>query len=549
MLLPKRSKRKPLHFFYPWTIEKKYVSFLEGYVDKLIREMTPVIVEGLKKNIVQDGIDEDLKTSFEMSAFKLHDDKQTALTIARGAWFVNKIDEWSHDELIKNMKSLFGIPVVKYNQKIERAINGHIKENADLINSLTDFTINRVRKEIETKIRQGTRVEELYKMIRDAGEVSKSRARLIARDQTNKINGNLTQLRQQSAGVTMYVWRTTGDEIVRPSHAVLNNKVCLWDNAEVYADSVEKAMKGEWKQRKDIGGFIGHPGEDFQCRCTAEMVIDDILQRIEGGGREKGPIESPAPAPAPLPPVVKEKPIPPPTVIEHPAPLPVKPLSQYDIDYRRILGTVNKNYEKDAAGMVAALSSTFNLNEMVKIKTLTYGKMLKGSKRTWLGEYIPGRDYIGIRQTSSINKITPESKLNTSVHEFGHHFEYELYKEDKAFIEANHSKQYDRGFINAHKGLKEAIEKTETFKKLTELTKLPGKDRNKKWYKYSLQQDELFARIMSQYTITKLAKKDPEKYGKALEYTVSVENHWSKEDFKGIEKELDIYFKGIKMRE
>jgi hypothetical protein len=47
---------------------------------------------------------------------------------------------------------------------------------------------------------------------------------------------------------THYIWRTRGDPQVRPSHMENNGKVFSWDNPPE----------------------TGHPGEDYNCRCTAE---------------------------------------------------------------------------------------------------------------------------------------------------------------------------------------------------------------------------------------------------------------------------------------
>lgn len=47
---------------------------------------------------------------------------------------------------------------------------------------------------------------------------------------------------------THYIWRTRGDPQVRPSHIENNGKVFAWDNPPE----------------------TGHPGEDYNCRCTAE---------------------------------------------------------------------------------------------------------------------------------------------------------------------------------------------------------------------------------------------------------------------------------------
>ena len=108
-----------------------------------------------------------------------------------------------------------------------------------------------------------------------------SRARLIARDQVGKLNARLTKQRMEDIDVNLYEWRTAGDERVRSTHSPLNRKICSWEDNTVYADSVEEAVNGEWKQRSDIGAFEGIPGEDIQCRCTGTPVFAELNQEID----------------------------------------------------------------------------------------------------------------------------------------------------------------------------------------------------------------------------------------------------------------------------
>ena len=103
--------------------------------------------------------------------------------------------------------------------------------------------------------------------------MTESRARLIARDQVSKLNGQITQGRNQALGLDLYVWSDSSDERVRESHDVMDGKVCRWDDPTVYADTVEDAQAGRWKSRASIGGVDQHPGQDFQCRCVSRAVI------------------------------------------------------------------------------------------------------------------------------------------------------------------------------------------------------------------------------------------------------------------------------------
>lgn len=118
-----------------------------------------------------------------------------------------------------------------------------------------------VRDIFESPDAHNLRVEELRKKLVERGDVSKSRADLIARDQVLKMNGKITATRQQRAGITKYEWSTSQDERVRDDHAALEGTIQDWDNPPVVD---EKSGRRE------------HPGQDFQCRCIAIPVISEL---------------------------------------------------------------------------------------------------------------------------------------------------------------------------------------------------------------------------------------------------------------------------------
>lgn len=90
------------------------------------------------------------------------------------------------------------------------------------------------------------------------GQVTESRATLIARTEIAKANAVMTQARAQGAGITHYIWRTAEDGDVRDSHAEMANRIFRFDDPPY--------VEGE--------GNHG-PGEIYNCRCYAEPVIPD----------------------------------------------------------------------------------------------------------------------------------------------------------------------------------------------------------------------------------------------------------------------------------
>lgn len=136
--------------------------------------------------------------------------------------------------------------------------------NVGLIKNVTDQYMNNVSNSVFDGARQGLRAEEIEKQIVDHDEsVAESRAKLIARDQVNKFNGDMMKLRQVDAGVSRYTWRTSNDDRVRDTHEANADEVFFWD---------------------DPPAETGHPGEDIQCRCYAEPVLDDLIEGADDNG-------------------------------------------------------------------------------------------------------------------------------------------------------------------------------------------------------------------------------------------------------------------------
>lgn len=137
---------------------------------------------------------------------------------------------------------------------LEAEIAKRRDENVQLVVKAGRSYAEDVQKIFSDPANTGLRVEELKSQLRERADVSESRAELIARDQTLKTNGAITEIRQRGAGVDRYVWSTSLDERVRESHAALEGQTFSWDSPP----------------------DVGHPGQDYQCRCVAVPVIEGL---------------------------------------------------------------------------------------------------------------------------------------------------------------------------------------------------------------------------------------------------------------------------------
>lgn len=130
-------------------------------------------------------------------------------------------------------------------------------EQVTLITSLPLDAAKRVHHAVQEGLATGQRADLVAKAIASTGEVSKSRAMLIARTETGRAAGALTRARAEFVGSPGYVWRTAEDSDVRERHRHLNGKTFRWDNPPVSGEHGERS----------------HPGEIYNCRCYAEVIL------------------------------------------------------------------------------------------------------------------------------------------------------------------------------------------------------------------------------------------------------------------------------------
>lgn len=186
--------------------------------------------------------------------------KKTKRAAAKKA--ANRTEEQNEKELSRYTKQLVGIDVVQEEPWLADFTELFIEANVGLIESIGERMHGEVRELVEGAAATGVRPESLAKDIEERFGVSESRARLIARDQIGKYNGMLSAARQQRLGVRSFIWRTSGDERVRESH---------------------RAKEGNTYEWQDPPADTGMPGEDYQCRCTAEPDLEALADELEGG--------------------------------------------------------------------------------------------------------------------------------------------------------------------------------------------------------------------------------------------------------------------------
>lgn len=160
--------------------------------------------------------------------------------------------EHQKGQLLRQIKSTIGVDLTTVSDKgTSERLKRFVAENVALTQSISRKYFSEVESAVLTGVRTGGRATEIATLLVERANVAQSRANMIAKDQVLKLTGELNRSRQQGLGIDSYIWRTAGDNRTRDEHAELEGE------------------EFQWSDPPDIG----HPGEDFQCRCYAEPVI------------------------------------------------------------------------------------------------------------------------------------------------------------------------------------------------------------------------------------------------------------------------------------
>lgn len=278
----RRRLPRPPRWMYPVTPERQYVAALLRVVAQMRevveREMVPIIDSVLRQATINIPTSDAWDDDVEQASNRVGQGFSVALSAVApaAALAAQAVDAYNAGQFAKVTKRVFGDPVRGPEAFTDDTLRAFVKQNVALVQKLADDT----RADIERLVfdahrRQITSVElkkQLLSTTLPEGVFRKvkTRAALIARDQVGKLNGQITQYRQNSIGVTRYIWRTAMDERVRgrpggmypnaiPSHWAREGKTYSWN----------KPPEG------------GHPGEAINCRCYAEAILEDVLEGFE----------------------------------------------------------------------------------------------------------------------------------------------------------------------------------------------------------------------------------------------------------------------------
>lgn len=258
----------------PVSIEKEYRDKLL----KLVKEMDDSLMYWLtakyrqaESEIVGDGALGDLTTEIRKQSerWKKRFQEESATL---STWFATAIRSYVAYNLTNQMRKSglvklgFDLKYSYRSQKERMVFRSIVEQNVNLIKSIEEEYLKDVSGVVFRNIETGHDLARMRDELHKTYGVTERRARMIARDQTNKATNNLSRRRLLDYGVTKAKWlHTSTGKTYRESHVEMDGTIY----------SIEEGCFDD-----DYGGYI-QPGELVNCHCACIPIIGESKEEGE----------------------------------------------------------------------------------------------------------------------------------------------------------------------------------------------------------------------------------------------------------------------------
>lgn len=253
-------------------LELDYTRALLNIVDDMHTETVKALMPSIErsnigdsKRIVNDGLFSDFKTAFSRVSLSIKN-RVAGIADALAELVVSKQNAEVDKQLIDLIQKQTGLGLtgLAQDEAINEAIAVAKAAQVALIKSLPQQYLDRVEQAVIAGIQSGAGYfnEELDEALAKIENLTRNRAKLIARDQIGKVNSRISQVRQESLGITHYTWVSMRDPAVRGAPNYYS----------FYNHNKRDGMVFEW--RNPVGD--GHPGQPINCRCEAIPYVGHL---------------------------------------------------------------------------------------------------------------------------------------------------------------------------------------------------------------------------------------------------------------------------------
>lgn len=189
----------------------------------------------------------------------------------RARWLAKRVNTSTVNQLKGALKDAGLTVKFKNTRRINNILQATVAENVGLIKSIPQQMLAQVNTIVMQSVKNGRDMGAITREIEKEYGITRRRAIMIARDQTNKATEAASRARCQDIGVTHGFWMPRGGgKEPRTTH-----------HGEMAGQRFElsKGLYDPQAERVRGGGYVGRnvkPGELINCHCTFKLDLSTI---------------------------------------------------------------------------------------------------------------------------------------------------------------------------------------------------------------------------------------------------------------------------------
>ncbi len=179
--------------------------------------------------------------------------------------YATRIAVHQRQVLKEQAEAALGTDVITLDAEVPSLIAGFVHENVALIRKLQGDTLGHLETLMTRAAATSMSSADLQEAIADRFAKAERHARLIAMDQSQKLNSRITRARHQEIGVDAYWWKHMPRIKPRPHHVARDGLRFQYDKPP----------------------YDGHPGTQIACGClqlpdwsSVHQAADDVLPQV-----------------------------------------------------------------------------------------------------------------------------------------------------------------------------------------------------------------------------------------------------------------------------
>lgn len=228
-------------------------------VDSLVKPVMPALLESARRELerADSGEASRARAAVERAQKSFFSQLRDLRRLGREA--AEETSTFQKAQLQRQLRQAVRVEVPIRDAKLGPKIETFTERNVKLVTSIPQRYFSELEGLVLDAVEKGQRWETLAELIDERFDVGESRAKTIASDQVGKFYADLSRARQESLGITQFIWRTDRDERVCPICGPLEGETFTWANAP------------------EGGPGHAHPN----CRCYAEPDLEQLLDDLE----------------------------------------------------------------------------------------------------------------------------------------------------------------------------------------------------------------------------------------------------------------------------